>query len=54
VSRSARVFLVTRERTLAMGSSNLDVRTARETIAVPLLVLLGRSGSALVERGIGR
>ena len=52
-SRSARVFLVTRQGTLAMGSSNLDVEVARRTIALPLLALLGKSGSALAERGLG-
>jgi hypothetical protein len=52
-SRDARVFLRTREGALAMGSSNLDVKTARDAVALPLLTLLGRSPSALVERGPG-
>jgi hypothetical protein len=52
-SRSARVFLVSAQEALAMGARNLDVETARDSIALPLLALLGRSGGALVERGLG-
>ncbi len=53
VTRDCRLFVVTPDGALALGSSNLDVRTAREKIAPPLLTLLGKTASGLTERGIG-
>jgi len=47
-----RVFLVARSISMPMGSSNLDVETARDTLAIPLLALLGKSNQALAEESI--
>ena len=47
-----RVFLVARSLTLPLGSSNLDLSRARDAVAIPLLVLLGKSNQALVEDSI--
>jgi len=38
-----RVFLVARSISMPMAASNLDVETARDTLASPLLALLGKS-----------
>lgn len=53
MTRDCRVLVVTRDGALALGSRNLDVRTARERIAPPLLMLLGKTARGLTERGIG-
>jgi hypothetical protein len=47
-----RVFLVARSITMPLGSSNLDLSRARDTVAIPLLALLGKSNRALVEESI--
>jgi len=54
ITTDCRVFVVTRDGALALGNSNLDVRTAREKIAPPLLKLLGKGPGALAERGLVR
>jgi hypothetical protein len=48
-----RVFLVTRSGAMPLGNSNLDLATARDTVAIPLLRLLGKSCQRLVEDGVG-
>ena len=47
-----RVFLVARSITMALGSSNLGLSSARDTVAIPLLGLLGKSNRALMEDSI--
>ena len=43
VTKDWRVLVVTRAGTMSLGSSNLRLVTARDSIAVPLLALLGKN-----------